>query len=107
MNVKYKRMIEGIQRQENGRKRRKKSEEWFLYMLECGDGSFYTGITNDVARRFKMHQEGRGSRYTKTHRPVKLLYQEKCANRSRALVREYAVKTFPRKKKEELIRLSS
>ena len=85
--------------------RKKIREKWFLYILECNDGSFYTGITNDMDRRFKMHNDGKASKYTRTRRPVKLLYQESCKGRTNALVRECAVKELPRKKKEELIKL--
>ena len=80
-----------------------KLEAWFVYILRCCDGSLYTGITNNLARRFKMHNDGKASRYTRTRRPVKLLYQETCQSRTQALVRECAVKEFTKKKKEELI----
>ncbi len=78
-------------------------DSWELYILKCRDGSFYTGITTDLERRFKMHQDGKASRYTRTRRPVEVLYHEKCGSRTQALVRECAVKEFSRKKKEELI----
>ena len=77
--------------------------DWALYILKCCDGSFYTGITTDLQRRLKMHQSGKASRYTRTRRPVEVLYQEKCGSRTQALVRECAVKELSRKKKEELI----
>lgn len=85
--------------------RKKPAESWFLYILECSDGSFYTGITNNLERRVKKHNDGKASRFTRTRRPVKLLYQESCAGRTEALVRECAVKALPRKKKEELVGL--
>lgn len=75
---------------------------WFLYILECKDGTFYTGITNDLIRRTEKHNTGKGARYTKTRRPVKLLYYEICTNRSQALIREYEVKSLSRKQKEKL-----
>ena len=78
-------------------------EKWFLYILRCQDGSFYTGVTNDIERRIKMHNSGRASRYTRSRRPVELLYQEKCGSRTRALVRECSVKTYSRPEKEKLI----
>ena len=81
----------------------KDRDEWSLYILKCCDDSFYTGITKDIERRFKMHQDGKASRYTRVRRPVELLYQEKCGDRTDALVRECEVKEFSRKKKEELI----
>lgn len=101
MNPKYKKMVAMMQEKAAGRK--VASGKWFLYILRCKDGSFYTGITNDLQRRLKMHNEGRASRYTRSRRPVKLVYQEVCNNRAQALARECAVKTFSRKKKEELI----
>jgi len=76
---------------------------WFLYILRCGDGSLYTGVTTDIDRRLKMHQEGKASRYTRTHRPVELVYREECGSRSQALTRECAVKSLPRERKEDLI----
>ncbi|MBI4367853.1 MAG: GIY-YIG nuclease family protein [Candidatus Omnitrophica bacterium] len=84
------------------RGRPKKKENWFLYMLECCDGSLYTGVTKDLQRRLKMHNDGKASRYTRTRRPVRIIYQEPCGNRTRALVRECAVKALPKKKKEQL-----
>jgi predicted GIY-YIG superfamily endonuclease len=76
---------------------------WHLYVLRCGDGSLYTGITTDIERRFRAHQEGKAARYTKTHGPVGLVYRETCGTRSQALTRECAVKSLPREKKEDLI----
>jgi putative endonuclease len=80
---------------------------WSLYILRCGDGSFYTGVTTDIDRRFREHQEGRASRFTRTRRPVVLVYQEKCGSRSHALSRECAIKSMGRQGKEDLIADSS
>ncbi|MBI5525245.1 MAG: GIY-YIG nuclease family protein [Deltaproteobacteria bacterium] len=77
--------------------------QWFLYILECGDGSFYTGVTNDIERRVAQHNAGKASRYTRTHLPVKLVYSERCGTRARALVREREIKALPRRKKEALV----
>ena len=77
--------------------------KWSLYILKCSDGSFYTGITNDLERRFKMHQAGKASRYTRSHGPVEMLYSEKCGDRSSALIRECEVKEWPKKKKAALV----
>jgi putative endonuclease len=96
---KYKRMLEGMQK-----KRRKKGEPWFLYILECSDGSFYTGVTKDIERRLSEHNKGVASKYTRLRLPVELRYSEECAGRTEALVRECQVKALPRKKKEELVR---
>ncbi|OGW78383.1 MAG: hypothetical protein A2Z83_03880 [Omnitrophica bacterium GWA2_52_8] len=80
-----------------------KSAPWMLYLLRCTDLSLYTGITNNLARRFQMHQNGKASRYTRTRRPVELCYSEICGSRAQALVRECAVKAYSREKKEKLI----
>ncbi len=76
---------------------------WSLYILRCGDGSLYTGITKDLEARVKKHGQGKASRYTRTRLPVELLYQEYCGSRTQALIRECAVKAFPKKRKEKLI----
>jgi predicted GIY-YIG superfamily endonuclease len=77
---------------------------WFVYVLRCADGSLYTGITNDVARRCKQHNDGRASRYTRGRRPVRLVYQEGHPSRGSALKREAAIKSLSRPEKERLIR---
>jgi len=76
---------------------------WSLYILGCADGSFYTGVSTDIDRRLQEHQEGKASRYTRTRRPVVLVYREECGTRSQALSRECAVKSLSRCRKEELI----
>ena len=80
---------------------------WTLYILRCGDGSLYTGITNDLAKRLEEHSLGKASRYTRSRLPVKLVYRERRRSRSSALKREYRIKQWPRAKKEELFRLSA
>ena len=86
------------------RGRRKRAQgNWLLYILRCKDKTLYTGVTNNLERRLKMHGVGKASRYTRTRRPLKLVYQEKCGSRTQALVRECKVKAFPKKKKEQLI----
>jgi putative endonuclease len=92
---KYLRMIQGMKKR--GRK------DWAVYILRCGDGSFYTGIAKDVRARVKQHSEGRGATYTRTRLPVKLLYQEDALTRSEALIREAQIKAMPRSRKEEII----
>jgi len=82
-----------------------KKSLWSLYILECGDGSLYTGISNDVQKRYACHQSGKGAKYTKTHQPVKLLYVEECGVQGAAMSRERAVKRFPKKKKLDLVAL--
>lgn len=77
---------------------------YYVYLLECKDKSIYTGITTDVARRFKEHKEGKGGHYTSSKKAVKILYTEKFKTRSQALKREYEVKSWPRQKKLKLIK---
>lgn len=79
------------------------SEPWYLYILECADGSYYTGIAKDLEKRFTAHNTGKGARYTRTRLPVRLVYQEICSNRSEALIRECAVKALSRLKKVQII----
>ena len=102
MKSSYKRMLKALKFPKKFSSFRKK-ERWFLYILECSDGKFYTGITKDMERRLKTHNEGKGANFTRIRRPVKMIYHETLRNRAQALVREYAVKLLPRKKKEELI----
>lgn len=80
---------------------------WFVYMLQCADGSLYTGTTTDVVRRVLEHNGGgpvgKGAKYTKARRPVKLVYQESVADRSSAQIREAAVKKLSKRQKVQLI----
>lgn len=80
---------------------------FFCYMVQCSDGSYYTGWTTDPERRVKEHNSGRGALYTKFRRPVELIYLEKVADRSSAQQREHAIKKLTRKKKTELVKLYS
>lgn len=75
----------------------------FIYILECFDGSFYTGYTIDIQRRLKQHNDGKASKITRSKLPVKLIYQESYRTKSKALKREAEIKSWPRSKKEELI----
>lgn len=74
----------------------------FCYILECSDGTYYTGWTTDPERRVAQHNKGVGARYTKTRRPVKMVYLEEQPDKIAALKRERAIKALPRKKKMEL-----
>jgi putative endonuclease len=65
---------------------------WFCYLLACADGTLYTGVTNDVARRLAMHNRGTASKYTRSRRPVRLVHSEPCGDRSAALKREAAIR---------------
>ena len=76
---------------------------WFVYILECRDGSLYTGVTNDIARRVQQHNDGDGARYTRSRRPVRLRYHETCESRSAALLRECALRLLSRKEKDALL----
>ena len=76
---------------------------WFVYILKCGDGTFYTGITTDLKRRLEEHNRGKASKYTRTRLPVKMIYRTACRERSEALIRESAIKSLSRAKKKELI----
>jgi len=75
----------------------------YIYVLECADNSLYTGYTNDLNNRLKVHNQGKGSKYTRVRLPVKLVYSEKFENKSDALKREYKIKQMTRKQKEVLI----
>ena len=72
-------------------------------MLLCQDDSYYTGSSNNIEKRFKDHISGKGARYTKSHKPIKIVYKEKFATKSEALKREAEIKSWSRKKKENLI----
>ena len=86
------------------RNRTMTAKAWFLYLLRCADGSLYTGITSNVARRCQQHNAGTASRYTRSRLPVELIYQESQPSRSVALKRELAVKAMSREEKDSLIR---
>ena len=75
------------------------AELWYLYLLECNNGAFYAGISNDVDARFAAHISGKGARYTRANPPVKILATKTYANRSAASVAEAQLKSLPRGKK--------
>ena len=76
---------------------------WYLYILRCGDGTLYTGITTDVEKRLETHRTGKGAKYTRGRLPLELVYRESCGNHSDALKREIAVKRMTRQEKETLL----
>ena len=82
----------------------KPCEDWFVYILKCADGSLYTGITNDLERRFRQHNAGTAARYTRSRLPAVLVYRESAADRGSALRRELAIKALSRPAKNTLIR---
>jgi putative endonuclease len=72
---------------------------WCVYVLVCGDGTLYTGITNDLPRRLKAHATGKGARYTRGRGPFEPRFVESCESKGAALVRERAIKRLPRARK--------
>lgn len=79
----------------------------YVYIVRCADGTFYTGWTTDLNHRLKAHNDGTGARYTRSRRPVSLIYHETFADKIEAQKREWAIKHMTRKEKEELIRQGS
>lgn len=77
--------------------------DWTVYILRCGDGTLYTGVTCDLPRRLAAHQSGKGAKYTRSRPPVELVYREAAADKSAALRREAAIKRLDRRKKLALI----
>jgi putative endonuclease len=76
---------------------------YYCYILECSDGTFYTGWSTDPQRRERQHNAGRGARYTRDRRPVRLVYVEQLPDKPSALRRELRIKRLPREKKLKLI----
>jgi putative endonuclease len=80
-------------------------KDWFIYMVECSDKTLYTGITTDLDRRIEEHNtDSRGAKYTRSRRPVHMVYFEEAISRSEASKREYQIKQLTRKDKLNLIR---
>lgn len=75
----------------------------YVYILKCRDGSLYTGWTNDLERRLREHNAGKGARYTKSRKPVVLVYYEEFAAKEEAMSREYAIKRLKRNEKQKLV----
>ncbi|MEC8010095.1 MAG: GIY-YIG nuclease family protein [Pseudomonadota bacterium] len=78
------------------------TEQWLVYILECGDTSLYTGITNNIARRFMQHKKGTGAKYTRSRLPLKIIHLEMHPDRSTASKREAEIKKLTKKAKREL-----
>ena len=78
--------------------------DWWVYILRCGDGSFYTGIACDVAARLAKHRAGKGEASTRSHLPLRLIYKDGPYSRSDALKREAAIKRLPKTQKRELVK---
>ena len=77
---------------------------WYVYILRCGDGTLYTGITDNVPRRLAVHRSGRGAKYTRGRGPLELVYTEQVPDKSAALKREIQIKRLRRAEKERLIK---
>lgn len=76
----------------------------YTYILECADGSFYSGWTNDLQKRLRLHNQGKASKYTRSRLPVRLVYMEEHQTKQEAMKREYAIKQLSRQDKMQLIR---
>ena len=81
-------------------------KSWCVYILQCADGTFYTGVTNDIGHRLKMHSNGTGAKYTRGRGPLELMYREECGDHSAALKREHEIKALTREQKEKLLEIA-
>ena len=80
------------------------STKWFVYILLCKDNSLYTGVSPDPQKRFEEHKAGRGGSYTRSHKPVRIIYSEQFLSKSDALKRELQIKKMPRSTKIGLLK---
>ncbi len=103
MQLKYLRMIRGLEKKAEKACLTAARQEWSVYVVRCGDGSLYTGIAKNVQARLAQHNQGKGAAYTRSHLPVQLVYAETSLTRSAALIREAELKRLPRQRKEHLI----
>ena len=78
-------------------------DKFFVYIVECRDGSYYTGYTPDLEKRLKAHNSGKGAKYTRSRRPVKLVWKKKCRDFKKAVSEEARIKRLERSQKEELV----
>jgi len=85
----------------------KEKKSYFVYLLLCDDGSYYTGYTNNVALRFERHKKGYGARYTRIRRPKKVVYVEEFRTRRAAIRRELHIKSLSHKEKHELVSIEA
>jgi predicted GIY-YIG superfamily endonuclease len=92
-----------MQKKDRKPKARPSGVKWFVYIVRCSDGSLYTGVAKDVKRRCQQHNAGTASRYTRSRRPVKIIYQEVHPDQSSALKREAAIKAMTRRGKLTMI----
>ena len=77
---------------------------WFVYIIRCKGGSLYTGATNDLEKRFKAHKEGKGAKYTKSHKPEKIVFSKKYGNKIMAMKKEWEIKSWTHKQKISFIK---
>ena len=75
----------------------------YVYMVECSDGSYYTGLAKDVRERLSQHNSGKGAKYTRSRQPVRLVHVESCKSLSEAMKREHQIKQMRRAQKESLV----
>lgn len=78
---------------------------WFVYVLLCKDNSLYTGSTNNLEKRFLDHKNGKGGHYTRSHKPIKMIYSEQLPTQSEALKRERQIKSWSREQKISILGL--
>ena len=78
-------------------------KNFFIYIIECEDDSYYTGYTNDLVKRFETHKLGKGAKYTRAKKAKKLIYFEKHLSKEEAMKREYEIKMLKREDKEKLV----
>ncbi len=77
--------------------------QWYVYIMECGDGTLYTGVTTNIEKRLAVHNSGKGAKYTAVRLPILLRWSQQCASRSDALKQEWAIKSLTRTQKEKMI----
>jgi len=77
--------------------------DWFIYIVECRDSTYYTGMSNDLSKRIATHNSGKGAAYTRGRGPVQLIYSEKFNSKSEALKREIVIKKLTRQAKKQLV----
>lgn len=78
---------------------------WFIYILLCEDGSFYTGATNNLEKRFDDHKNGQGGAYTRSHKAIKIIHSESFLTKSEALKRESQIKSWSRENKIKILKI--
>lgn len=78
---------------------------WFVYVILCQDNSLYTGYTNNLQKRFETHQKGKGAIYTRSHKPLKIVYSQKFTSKITALKREREIKSWSRTRKINELKL--